>query len=114
MWGTAGFLELFALETIEEASDLKLAHCSAILLLPNNPWEPVAFIRNTKENVIRPAIALHQAGLSWSYFSMGEIFERAMLTGGRERTDKNQETENPLSREAYLLPSAKWCCMPLF
>ena len=88
MQGTACFLELFALETIEEASDLKLAHCSAILLLPYNPWEPVAFIRNTKENLIRLAITLHQAGLSWRYFSMGEIFERAMLIGGRERSDR--------------------------
>lgn len=88
MRGTACFLELFALETIEEASDLKLAHCSAILLLPYNPWEPVAFIRNTKENLIRPAITLHKAGLSWRYFSMGETFERAMLIGGRERSDR--------------------------
>lgn len=86
--GTACFLELFALETIEEASDLKLAHCSVILLLPYNPWEPVAFIRNTKESLIRLAITLHKAGLSWKYLSMGEIFERTMLTGAKKRSDR--------------------------
>lgn len=108
MQGTACFLELFTLETIEEASDLKLAHCSAILLLPYNPWEPVALVRNTKEHLIRLAITLHKAGLSWWYFSSGEIFERIVLRGSRERSDRSKKLKfqslmKPISRPAQMM-----------
>lgn len=83
MWAAACFLKMFPSETVEEASDLKLVHCSALLLLPYNPWEPVAFTRNPKENDW-PPMSLHKAGLSWRYFSMREIFERTVLIGKRE------------------------------
>lgn len=104
MQGTACFLELFALETIEEASDLKLAYCSAILLLPYNPWEPVALVTNTKENLIRLAITLHEADLSWRYFSPGEIFERIVLIGSGERSDRTKKLKTQPVMKAISCP----------
>lgn len=98
---------------IEEASDLKLVRCSALLLPPYNPWEPLAFSRNPKENDWAP-MTLHEAGLSWRYFSVRELFESTLLIGKRERSDKIKKLYIHSVYKAHVLLCVEQCCIPRF